>query len=175
MTRMKLTLLMILLGLSCREPEPREYDTPLRSDAAVRAELAAACSESIERNRPLLLEFSAPWCTDCQLLNAMKQRGSLARELARWPAVVVNVDRFDRNVELLAAFGVERIAHWAVLAPRDCDRPAEAWPRLVQQTLEPKSGAERGTPPDEIARWLVALREGRTQGELTGSSPAPVQ
>ncbi|MBW2498982.1 MAG: thioredoxin family protein [Deltaproteobacteria bacterium] len=175
MARISLILFMILLGLSCTEPESLEYDTPLRSDAAVRARLASACRESIERNRPLLLEFSAPWCTDCQLLHTMKQRGALARELARWPAVVVNVNQFDRNVELLAAFGVERIAHWAVLAPRDCDRPAETWPRLVQQTLEPKSGAERGTPPDEIARWLVALREGQTQGQLAESPPVPAQ
>lgn len=175
MSRMSLTLLAVALGLACTEPEPREYDTPIRSDAAVRAELASACRESIERDRPLLLEFSAPWCTDCQLLHAMKQQGALARELARWPTVVVNVDQFDRNVALLEAFGVERIAHWAVLAPRDCDPPAETWPRVVQQTLEPKSGASRGTPPDEIARWLVALRGGQTQGQLAETLALPEQ
>ena len=164
MSRRTLTLFVVVLGLACTEPEPREYDTPIRSDAAVRAKLDSACRESIERDWPLLLEFSAPWCTDCQLLHTMKQRGAL-----------VNVDRFDHNVALLEAFGVERIAHWAVLSPRDCEQPAETWPRLVQQTLEPKSGAARGTPPDEIARWLVALREGRTQGQLAETLAVPEQ
>ncbi|MBW2423867.1 MAG: hypothetical protein JRG86_06450, partial [Deltaproteobacteria bacterium] len=50
MARISLILFMILLGLSCTEPESLEYDTPLRSDAAVRARLASACRESIERN-----------------------------------------------------------------------------------------------------------------------------
>jgi thiol-disulfide isomerase/thioredoxin len=173
MSRRTLSIVAIALGLACSNPDPSEYDTPIRSDAAVRAELASACRDSIERDRPLLLEFSAPWCTDCQRLHRMKQQGSLARELSSWPMVVVNVDRFDHNVALLEAFGVERIAHWAVLAPHDCNRPAETWPRLVQQTLEPKSGAERGTPPDEIARWLLALREGRAQGPLSDAPRAP--
>ena len=119
------------------------------------------------RDRPMLLEFSAPWCTDCQLLNTLKQRGALRRELARWPRVVVNVDQFDHNVAYLEAFGVERIAHWAVLSPEDCEAPAGSWTRLAQLTVEPKSGAARGVSAGELAEWLAAFRKG---GGQRGSS-----
>jgi hypothetical protein len=159
MSRIILSVLLLVSAVGCPEPEPREYDTPIRSDDEVRASLASACRDSVERRRPLLLEFSAPWCTDCQLLNTMKQQGALRSEIARWPKVIVNVNQFDRNVELLTAFGVEKIAHWAVLSPRDCDQPAESWPRLVQETVEPASGAARGVSPAELAAWLAAFRD----------------
>ena len=159
MSRIILGFFGVVAFLGCQEPELREFDTPIRSDEEVRAALTSACRESLARDRPMLLEFAAPWCTDCQLLHVMKQQGALAAELERWPMVVVNVNQFDRNVILLDAFGVEKIAHWAVLSPRDCDRPVESWPRLAQQTLEPKSGAARGTSPSDLAAWLAGFRK----------------
>jgi hypothetical protein len=148
----------MLVMLACGDPEPTEYDVPLRSDAEVRELLEAACGDSTDRRVPMLVEFSAAWCSDCRKLHRMKQRGPLADELEEWPTVVINLDQFDRHVDLLSAFGVERIAHWAVLAPTDCSEPVERWPRIVQRTLEPSSGAEQGTSPADFAVWLAGLR-----------------
>jgi thiol-disulfide isomerase/thioredoxin len=152
---------MLGLALACHDgggkPIPA-YDAPLLSPQAVRRELSAACVASTESKRPLLLEFSAPWCSDCQKLHIMKQESVLASELARWPSVTINVGNFDAHRDLLEAFGVEQIAHWAVLAPNDCESAAPSWPRLAQRTLEPSSGQERSQSPSDLAHWLLAFR-----------------
>ena len=124
----------------------------------MRAELDEACARAVADDRPLLIEFSAPWCSDCRRLDEMKRDRALARELADWPQVVVNVRQFDLHVDLLEAFGVRQIAHWTIAAPADCDAPAGDWPRLAERKLEPVSGAERSTTPVDLAAWLHQFR-----------------
>lgn len=150
--------LFALGGIGCSDRNSAAYDVPEKTAEALRTEIAAACVEAVERDHPMLVEFSAPWCSDCQRLSAMKQAPALARELAGWPRVVINVRQFDLHADLLATFGVEQIAHWAVLAPSDCREPIEGWPRLAQRKLEPYSGAERDTTPADLASWLAGFR-----------------
>lgn len=151
-------MLAIALLAGCSEAPPSVYDVPIRSSGEIVASLRAACEDSLDRSRPMLVEFSAAWCSDCQTLHRMKQRRVLERELSSWPKVVINVGMFDRHRELLEAFGVEAIAHWVVLSPRDCAPPAASWRRLAERTLEPASGPERGLSAAEIAEWLAAIR-----------------
>ncbi|MFK7897786.1 MAG: thioredoxin family protein [Myxococcota bacterium] len=142
------------------DPEKQTpYNTPLLSKSALRAQLNESCENATAHGQPILVEFSAPWCSDCQKLHAMKQASVLQSELAAWPFVTINVGQFDAHRGLLEAFEVEQIAHWAVLAPNDCDRPVEDWPRLAQRKLEPASGAERGATPADLAHWLLAFRK----------------
>ena len=136
-----------------------EYDIPLLAPGALRAELGKACTSAVDQAQPLLVEFSAPWCSDCQKLHKMKQQSVLANELALWPKVTINVGNFDAHRDMLKAFEVEQIAHWAVLAPNDCAKGAASWPRLAQRTLEPSSGAERSQSPTDLANWLLAFRD----------------
>ena len=134
------------------------YDAPFRSEAELATAIDAVCRASSHREQPLLLEFSAAWCSDCRALQKMKRNPTLAGELEAWPRLTVNVGRFDRHRDLLAALGVESIAHWAILAPQDCDAPVGTWPRRAQRTLEVSSGAARHLTPDDLARWLADLR-----------------
>lgn len=157
-----LVALSVALSFACDQATdnpPTEYDTPLLSPSALRAEIRQACDVALGDARPLLLEFSAPWCSDCQKLHRMKQASVLAEELAHWPKVTINVGQFDAHRDMLEAFEVKQIAHWAVLAPNLCDTPAESWPRLAQRTLEPSSGQERSQSPADLAQWLLAFRE----------------
>ena len=88
----------------------------------------------------------------------MKQQSVLESELANWPKITINVRSFDAHRDLLDAFEVRQIAHWAVLAPSNCAAPFASWPRLAQRTLEPSSGAERSQSPADLANWLLAFR-----------------
>lgn len=160
-------LLASLAGLGCEpardgEPDrpslPTAYDVPFRSDAALSTELEELCEAARAARRPLLVEFSAAWCSDCRRLHEMKQAPALAGELAEWPWIVVNVGRFDRHRPLLAALGVESIAHWEVMAPTRCDVPVALWPSLARRTLEVSSGAARDLTASDLARWLAAIR-----------------
>ena len=153
--------LSIALGLGCSETAkpPAPYAAPLRSDAELEGALVALCEIAIaEPTRPALIEFSAAWCSDCMRLHAMKQEPPLAAELARWPYLNVNVGRFDRHRDLLAAMGIESIAHWSILQPGDCDTPVDRWPELTRRTLEVSSGEARDLTAEDLARWLSALR-----------------
>ena len=156
-----LLALLLMLSAACeggRDAPLTEYDAPLLSPAALRAELGRACTSAVDQAKPLLLEFSAPWCSDCQKLHRMKQQSVLADELENWPTLTINVGNFDAHRDLLEAFEVKQIAHWAVLAPNNCSRDPESWPRLAQRTLEPSSGAERSQSPADLANWLLAFR-----------------
>ena len=134
------------------EPPPRVYDVPVQSGAEVRADLHLACSEAVASGVPVLVEFSAPWCSDCQQLHRMRQQEALAAELEYWPAVDINVGHFDRHEDLLGAFGVRSIAHWVVLEPTDCDvsgrglgprRRTEARTRERSRSLGFRRGSRR--------------------------------
>ena len=149
---------LFLAGCGTKEPPPRVYDVPVQSGAEVRADLHVACSEAVASAVPVLVEFSAPWCSDCQQLHRMRQADALAAELARWSAVDINVGHFDLHEDLLGAFGVKSIAHWVVLAPTDCEAPVEAWPRVAERKLEPASGADQSVTPEDLAGWLAELR-----------------
>ena len=134
------------------------YDVPFRSDAQLATLLIGTCQRARDAGRPMLIEFSAAWCSDCRRLHEMKQAPPLAEELEAWPKVVVNVGRFDRHRELLASLRVESIAHWEVLAPTRCDAQILDWPSLARRTLEVSSGAARDLSPTDLAGWLAKLR-----------------
>jgi thiol-disulfide isomerase/thioredoxin len=144
----------------CDDPgvsQPPRYAAPMRSDAELSAELRRVC-EQADGERPILVEFSAAWCSDCQRLQEMKQAEALAGELAQWPHTTVNVGRFDRHRDILDAMAIESIAHWSVLAPGSCRDPIEQWTRIADRTLEVSSGEARSLTPADLARWLRRLR-----------------
>lgn len=134
------------------------YDVPFRTDVKLARDLGEVCEAALSQNRPLLLEFSAAWCGDCRKLGEMKKAAPLARELADWSSLTVNVGRFDRHNDMMAALDVESIAHWAILAPTDCAAPIGSWPRRAQRTLEVSSGKARHLTPSDLAAWLKSLR-----------------
>ena len=140
-----------------RDSTPPRYAAPMRSEAELGAALQRLC-EQAGGDRPLLVEFSAAWCSDCQRLQEMKRAEALATELAQWPHTTVNVGRFDRHRAILDAMAIESIAHWSVLTPESCDDPIERWTRIADRTLEVSSGEARSLTPADLARWLRRLR-----------------
>ena len=182
MSRLPLALAVLLISLAlalvaCDEPAgdvattasaptasaptagtPTAYDVPFRTDAELDQEIGRVCRDAIERDRPLLMEFSAAWCSDCRKLNEMKSESTLAAELSEWSSLTVNVGRFDRHTELMASLDIESIAHWAIFTPSDCRTPVSAWPRHAARTLEVSSGAARNLTPRDLAEWLSAFR-----------------
>ena len=57
------------------------YDVPFASEAELATLLSGLCMNAREANQPLLIEFSAAWCSDCRRLHEMKQEPALAEEL----------------------------------------------------------------------------------------------
>ena len=139
-------------------PHRPAYDTPILSPHELAEALSTECQRALKRKRPLLMEFSASWCSDCLKLDAMKRSPILADELEKWPHIVVNVGEFDQHPKLLEAFKIRSIARWVILKPIDCERAVDQWPRIAQRTIEPASGEERDLSPTDLANWLKNLR-----------------
>ena len=112
--RLLLTVWIVLLiapGVACNDVAPIDnnadkasenaalggYTVPERSDDELSAALLDVCTEARDDAKPLLVEFSAPWCSDCRKLHQMKQDPALARELQRWATLTINVALFDRQ------------------------------------------------------------------------------
>src|SRR5205814_8483612 len=81
---------------------PLPYDESADAKAAVQQALAAA-----KKSRgPVFVIFGANWCEDCRALDLAIKNGKNAELLARQFTVVkVDGGRFDRNLDLAAAYG----------------------------------------------------------------------
>ncbi len=152
-----LIILLILVSGCSLFGDQKTYEIPIKTSAALAQELSTACKSSVAKKQPMLIEFSAKWCGDCQKLSGMKSDTDLAAELKRWDFVVINVGQFDQHTELLEAYQVNAIANWSVVAPSDCEKAAAGWAIQAQRTLEPKSG--KPVTSAELASWLQNNRK----------------
>ena len=133
---------------------PMEDPFAERSDAEVSAAIAAAKDRARSEGKRVLLEFVAPWCTDCRevtRLSRLEPAASVLRE--KYVVVPVNVGRFDRNKALLREHGVKEIAALVVL-----DAEGKT---IAKTTLEPIT-KKQGLTPEELAVWLRSPRAPRS-------------
>ncbi|MEY9876966.1 thiol:disulfide interchange protein [Streptacidiphilus sp. MAP12-33] len=80
-------------------PVPTGYDA--KADAA--GAVAAALARSRRDGRPVLVEFGASWCVDCQALAQRTTEPAVRLLLQRdYRLVTVDVGHFDRNTALAA-------------------------------------------------------------------------
>ena len=139
----------------------------LLSTQELEQSLRTKCESARRSNKPLLIEFTAPWCGDCVQLGKMKKEKALADELKHWEVQLIDVGRFDRHQELLTAYKIDAIAQWTLISPQakspkstennQCSKPATQWTRMTQRTLEPLSAKETITPA-VLAKWLATWR-----------------
>ncbi len=137
--------------------KPGPYTVPLRTDAELLSAARSTCVQARANERPVLVEFSAEWCTDCRAVERLKQAPELRTALSDFESLAINVGRFDRHTAVLQSFRVRAIAFWAVLAPENCDLPLQSWTRIGSRTLEPVSGSE--VRSEELASWLEKRAE----------------
>lgn len=129
-----------------------EYTTPTRTSEELLADLKTICESAAQKQSPLLMEFSAPWCGDCRKLAEMKKEPVLLAQLEQSPHYVVNIGHFDQHEDLLEAFDIHSIANWQIVGTDNCSEPPGKWKRLEARTLEPRSGKKVSAA--ELAQWL---------------------
>src|SRR3989440_9619068 len=100
--RNSLYLLLAALLTAIAIAAPLPYDESADAKAAVRQALAAAK----QSRTPVFVIFGANWCEDCRALDRAIQSGQSADLLAReFRVVKVDIGNFDRNLDLVAAYG----------------------------------------------------------------------
>ena len=128
-------------------PHPIRHDPwAERSDAEVEQEIAQALQRAGKHDKHVLLDFGAPWCTDCRALVSLFGQEPVRSTLHDgFEVVAINVGRFDRHRALIAKHGVDRIAKLVVLDASGQTR--------ASTTVEPLSG-ERPVSAQGLAEWL---------------------
>lgn len=96
-----LLALVISLGVAFAATGP--YD----ESADAKAQVRAAVAQSKADHRPVLVVFGANWCPDCRALDVAMKNGRNAELIAKeFRVVKVDVGRFDKNVDVAAAYDV---------------------------------------------------------------------
>ncbi len=128
-------------------PDRHPYDTTADAHAQVDAAFAAARSNG----RDVLIDFGANWCPDCRMLNGVMQMPTVkAWRDSRFETVMVNVDRFNVNMDVAARYGVtvKQIPTVLVLTPQG---------KLLDPDGTLALGNARAMSPqasvDQIAAW----------------------
>jgi thioredoxin len=99
--RALLALMLFWVGLS------QAADMPYNEAADAKADIQRALAQARTGHRPVLVVFGANWCPDCRALDIAMKIGRNAELIGREFAVVkVDVGRFDRNVDVAAAYDV---------------------------------------------------------------------
>ena len=100
---MRIIVLILTAGLSAAVlAATLPYDASADAKMDVQHALIAAKSN----HKPVLIVFGANWCEDCRALDRAIKRGKSAALLARsFDIVKVDVGNFDRNLDLVAAYG----------------------------------------------------------------------
>lgn len=144
---------------SIEPPEAAEDPWAEQSDAELEQEIEAALKRAGRQDKRVLLEFIAPWCTDCREVVRLGAEEPAARVIeSEYERVFVNVGRFDRHEALREKHEVDRITTLVVLSPEG--------ERLARTTLEPIS-KDQDLTPAKLAAWLRNPSDGSSAGSTT--------
>lgn len=79
---------------------------PFNESADARSDIDAALSRAAAEKKDVLLEFGANWCADCRVLAAAMADTPLSgRIAARYVVVKIDVGYWDRNLDVVKAWG----------------------------------------------------------------------
>jgi protein disulfide-isomerase len=82
-------------------------DKPYNETADAKSDVQQSLAQATLANTPVIVVFGANWCGDCKMLDHALKSGTSAALLARdFKVVKINVGRFDKNLDIVKAYGV---------------------------------------------------------------------
>ena len=95
-------LYLVFVSLAAPAAEQRYNET-----ADAKLDIKQAIAQAASSNTPVIVVFGANCCADCKMLDHAIKSGASAALLARdFKVVKVNVGRFDKNLDIIQAYGV---------------------------------------------------------------------
>lgn len=124
--------------------------------ADAREQIAAALKHAKKENRRVLIQWGANWCSWCHLLHDTfkKDRDVRRKLLYEYDLVLIDVARFDKNVELAANYEADFKKHGLpYLTVLDADGNAIA--NQETGSLEAKGEGAKGHDPKAVLDFLT--------------------
>ncbi len=82
-------------------------DYPFSEYADADGDVAHAFAQARAQNKRVLIDLGANWCADCRILSGIMELPEVRRFLdAYYVIAVVDVGRFNRNLQIPARFGI---------------------------------------------------------------------
>jgi thiol-disulfide isomerase/thioredoxin len=127
-------------------PLPYPYDEKAEADRAV----AKAFARAKASGKRVLVDMGGNWCPDCRILAGVMQLPEMARFLAaHYEIVMVDVGRFDENLQIPARFGIKKLVGVPTVVIAEPDG----------RTLNVSNSADLASAgemrPQAIADWLA--------------------
>ena len=96
-----------LMALVCSLGVAFAATGPYDESADAKAQVREAVAQAKADHRPVLVVFGANWCPDCRALDIAMKNGRNAELIGKeFRVVKVDVGRFDKNVDVAAAYDV---------------------------------------------------------------------
>jgi len=134
------------------EQLPKPLPLPYDEHADARAVVAAAKARARAHHKLLLIDLGGNWCLDCRLLAGTMDLPALHRFVdARYEVAIVDVGRFDRNLDIPAHYGIkdrlEGVPSLLIVDPRT--------DRLLNRGRTAALADARSMTPQALADWLA--------------------
>ncbi|MCA6230612.1 MAG: thioredoxin family protein [Phenylobacterium sp.] len=131
-----------------KTPLPLPYDEAADADAVV----DRARTQARRQGKRLLIDLGGNWCPDCRILAATMALPELDRFMkAHFVTVMVDVGRFDRNLQIPARYGVTSrlpgVPALMVIDPKS--------DRLLNPGNFSALSNARGMSPQALADWIA--------------------
>lgn len=141
------------LSVESYEDVPQPAALPYDERADANAALADAMRRASASGKRVLVDLGGNWCPDCRLLAATMALPELRGFVARhYEVVMVDIGRFNRNMNIPAHFGIRRPEGVPCLLVID-----PATDRLINKGATYALASARSMTPqglaDYIARW----------------------
>ncbi|MEJ2818809.1 MULTISPECIES: thioredoxin family protein [unclassified Caulobacter] len=89
-------------------PTPLPYPYDEKADAE--ADVAAALKRAKKAHKLTLIDFGGNWCPDCRIFAGLIEQPDLKKWVDKhYEVVTVNVGRYDKNMQIPARYGVDKL------------------------------------------------------------------
>ena len=129
---------------------PSPLPQPYKASANATADVAAAFARARANSKRVIVDFGANWCPDCRVLAGMFALPEFRAFIAtHYEHVYVDVNRFDRNMDVVAKTGAGELKGIPTVLIFRADG------RLLNETTSAEWTSASGRSPQEAMNYFA--------------------
>ena len=133
-------------------PSPLPY--PYAEGADAKAAVADAFTRAKASGKRVLIDFGGNWCPDCRILAGVMALPEMKSFIAaHYETVTVDVGRFDKNLDIVQSFGIEKLKGVPTVVVAEPDG------KPINVTNSGELSDARTMTPQALANWLAKWTE----------------